>query len=95
MFNVVAIMACGVLVGYLLRRKNLSFVSKLISVAIAVLLFLLGVAVGLNQQIISNLTTLGFEALLITLGALSGSLFCAWLIYKWAFKPDNSTIEKE
>ncbi len=90
MLIVVGIMFLGVAIGYLLRGKmKLGAVSKAITYAIYVLLFLLGVSVGINPQIISNLTTLGVEALIITLAALAGSVLAAWGIYHLWFKTKN------
>lgn len=87
-------MLSGVLTGYFLRGKKISrWTGKAVSTAIFVLLFLLGVSVGINPKIIDNLTTLGIEALLITTGALVGSLLFAWAIYTFIFtskKPNNS-----
>lgn len=87
MLVVIGLMFLGVAIGYLLRGKmKLGGVSQAITYAIYVLLFLLGVSVGINPQIISNLTTLGVEALIITLAALAGSVFAAWGIYQMWFK---------
>lgn len=87
-------MAIGVLIGYLLRHRELRFISTLISFAIAILLILLGISVGSNQLIMNNLDSLGLEALIITLGALAGSLFFAWLIYKWGFQSKEIKSKK-
>lgn len=86
MFVVIGLMLSGVALGYLLRGKiGFGWASKAISLAIFALLFLLGVSVGINRQIMDNLATLGVEALVITIGALAGSLFFAWLIYRYFF----------
>lgn len=83
MFVVIAIMISGVLIGYLLRNHRLLFASKLITVLIWLLLFLLGVEVGDNGRVMSSLHTLGVEALVITVFALAGSLIAAWALWKW------------
>ncbi len=86
MFIVIGLMLSGVLIGYLFRsKKTLKWVGKALSIAIFALLFLLGISVGVNKQIMDNLATLGVEAMVITLGALAGSLLFAWLIYKYLF----------
>ncbi|MGL5682491.1 MAG: LysO family transporter [Marinifilaceae bacterium] len=90
MFKVIAVMFAGIALGYLFRNKDLQFIPKLISISIMLLLFLLGIAVGNNDQILSNLNTLGMEALLLTLGGLTGSVLCAWAIYKWVFNSKNN-----
>ena len=81
MFSIVGIMLTGVLVGYLLRNKNLSWIQSLITLFIWLLLFLLGIDVGGNQTIINNLHTLGIEALYLSIAAVLGSAFFAWLLW--------------
>lgn len=90
MLIVIGLMFLGVVIGYLLRGKmKFGGISKTITYVIYVLLFLLGVSVGVNPQIISNLTTLGAEAMVITLAALAGSVLAAWGIYHFWFKTNN------
>ncbi len=79
-------MILGIGVGYLFRKRNLSFISRLITVLIWVLLFVLGLEVGSNPQIVSNLGKLGLDALIITLGALLGSIILAALLWKFVNK---------
>ncbi len=85
MFKIVAIMLCGVMVGYLLRNKNLGFVPRLITIAIWVLLFLLGIAVGLNDAILNNLDTIGLQAFILSIGGVVGSVVLAWVVYRFFF----------
>ncbi len=95
MLIVLGLMLSGIFAGYFLRGKKVArWTGKAISLAIFVLLFLLGVSVGVNPQIMDNLTTLGIEAIIITIGALSGSLLSAWAIYKFLFaaKETEDTI---
>ena len=58
--------------GYLLRNKKMSFIGRIITALIWVLLFLLGIEVGSNPRIISGLQTLGLEAIALTLGGCLG-----------------------
>lgn len=69
MFIIIGIMLTGMLLGFLLRNKRLSWIHKIITLLIWVLLFLLGIDVGGNEAIIKGLHTLGLEALIITLAA--------------------------
>ena len=68
MLKIVMIMLCGIGTGYLLRNKKMSFIGRIITALIWVLLFLLGIEVGSNPRIISGLQTLGLEAIALTLG---------------------------
>ena len=53
MFIIIGIMFAGMLLGFLLRKQRLSWIHKVITVFIWLLLFLLGIDVGSNQEIIS------------------------------------------
>lgn len=88
MLTVVIIMVAGMLAGYLLRKRNrvISVSERLVTYAIYLLLFLLGVVIGTNPQIMENLHTLGLKALLITLGGVMGSITLAWGTYALFFK---------
>ena len=81
MLIIVAIMLCGIAVGYMLRNKNTRIVSRIITVLIWLLLFLLGIEVGSNPRIVMGMQTLGIEALLLTIGGAVGTTLCAWLLW--------------
>ncbi|MCC8188839.1 MAG: lysine exporter LysO family protein [Bacteroides sp.] len=81
MLIIIAIMFAGVLTGYLLRRKKLRFIPTAITVFIWLLLFLLGIEVGDNETLINSLSKLGAEAMILTLGAVAGSIFLSWLLW--------------
>ena len=73
MFVVISIMFGGIAVGYLLRRVELlQKIGKPISYTIFLLLFLLGITVGSNREIINNLSSLGGQALAISASATLG-----------------------
>jgi uncharacterized membrane protein YbjE (DUF340 family) len=88
MLTVIIIMTSGMVAGYFLR--NIKWISKPVGViitwAIYLLLFLLGISVGTNETIISNIGKIGIQALLLTIGAVSGSIFVSWLTYKYFFR---------
>ena len=80
-------MSIGIAFGYLLRKKNiLRKLSKPIGYTIYLLLFLLGISVGSNREIIENLPALGGQALLLAFAGTLGSVLAAWIIYKFIFK---------
>jgi len=87
MFIVFGIMVSGIVAGYFLRRiPNITFIGKLITGFIFLLLFTLGLSVGGNDVIVSNLSTIGVQALVITLAAVVGSVLAAWIVYKRFFR---------
>ena len=79
-------MLCGILIGYLARKRELSGIGRLITSLIWMLLFLLGIEVGSNKQIIESLGTLGLEALAITFAAIAGSCVAAWALWYFLYK---------
>lgn len=84
MFNVLALLAAGILTGYGLRNRSfIRYTGKWIAFTICLLLFLLGVAVGANRQLVENLPDLGFEGVVLALGATGGSVLAAWALYRW------------
>lgn len=86
MFTVIGIMLGGMCIGFALRNKRLSWIHRVIPVLIWILLFLLGVEVGSNRQIIEGLATIGLEAFVITLAAILGSCICAWALWYLLYK---------
>ena len=82
MFTVIGIMFLGIGVGYLMRRQSLSWTNKAITILIWLLLFLLGIEVGHNEEIIRSLPTLGLEAFAIALVCVLGSCLAAWGLWK-------------
>ena len=78
MFTVIGIMFVGIALGYLLRRQSLPWINKAITALIWLLLFLLGIEVGHNEQIIRSLPTLGVEAFAIAIVCVLGSCLAAW-----------------
>ena len=90
MLIIVAIMLCGIAVGYLLRNKNTRFVSHAITALIWLLLFLLGIEVGSNPRIVMGMQTLGIEALLLTIGGAVGTILFSWLMWKYVSRKEAS-----
>ena len=76
----------GIGVGYMLRPHSLKIIPRLITSLIWLLLFFLGMEVGNNQRLISNISTLGVEALLLTLGGILGSILLAWGLWNFVLK---------
>ena len=91
MFTVLAIMSAGIILGYLIRNKIrfIKYIDPSINIAIYLLLFLLGISVGGNRTVMDNLGSLGFNALLLAMGAVAGSVGLSYLTYKMFFATDK------
>ena len=90
MFTIIGLMLAGMLLGFLLRKRQLSVISKAITSLIWMLLFLLSIEVGSNEQIIKGIHTLGLEAFVLTIGGLLGSVIAAWVLWKILYKKGGS-----
>lgn len=75
-------MAAGIGAGYLLRRRPLRHLGKVISLLIWILLFLLGVEVGGDERIVKGIASLGLEAVVITFAGVCGCGVLALILWK-------------
>ena len=94
MFIVLIIMLGGMASGYLLRHQTglHRTVSQTIMPTVCILLFLMGISIGSQDQLIEHLSEFGKTALMLTIGAVAGSVICAWLVYRYFFiQMDRST----
>lgn len=82
MFTIIALMLAGMLAGYLLRKRDLKKIHSVITLLIWLLLFILGIEVGGNEQIVKGLHTLGMEAVILTIGGTLGSVIAAWALWR-------------
>jgi len=80
MFIVIACMLAGIFLGYVLRNRKLIFIHRFIITLIWLLLFLLGLEVGSNENVIRRFGSLGFQAFLLAAAATFGSVVFAWLL---------------
>lgn len=80
-------MFVGVALGYLFRRWSaVRYIASTTMLTILLLLFVMGSEVGRNEQLISNLGSLGGEALLIALAGVSGSVVAAKIVFRTVLK---------
>jgi uncharacterized membrane protein YbjE (DUF340 family) len=94
MFIVIATMSGGIIFGYLMRRHRLTHISRLKTGFIWVLLFVLGIEVGSNPNIMKSLHTLGFESLFIAVISTMGSVIAAMLLWKSVKKDEEKNNER-
>ena len=89
MFGVMIVMLSGVLIGYILRniRAIPALVSKIY--IIFLLLFVMGLSVGSNPQVIQGLGTLGLLGIAISVVSIAGSVFLSWIVYRHLFKKED------
>lgn len=87
MLAVIILFIVGFGVGLGVRRwlKSTKPIDKLVTIAIWMLLFILGASVGTNRLIMENLPTLGIWALIIAVGAIAGSIAVVAIIQHYFF----------
>jgi uncharacterized membrane protein YbjE (DUF340 family) len=95
MFIVIAMMFSGIAFGYLMRRHRFTHISKIIISFIWILLFVLGVEVGSNPNVMNSLHNIGVEALFIAGMSILGSAVAAMLLWKHVKKDEERRKEKE
>ena len=88
MIEIIIIMCAGIFAGTLLRGKKfmLAFLDRLTLAAIYLLLFLLGLSVGTDENIINSFPNIGFTAVILTLSAITGSVVLSWILYLSLFR---------
>ncbi len=88
MLTVVIIMMAGMLIGYSIknRKKLIKSVDSIISWLIYLLLFVLGASVGFNKVILNNIDAILLKVILLTVGAVAGSVIVSYFIYTLFFK---------
>lgn len=81
MFIPISLMLAGIALGFCLRRVAcLAQVQRAITPTILLMLFVLGLAVGSDDALMSNLPLLGGRALALTLAGVAGSMVAVMLI---------------
>ncbi|PID29539.1 MAG: DUF340 domain-containing protein [Candidatus Cloacimonadota bacterium] len=88
MLSVIVIVSVGMILGFILREKTKVFVinEKLVMYAIYLLLLFLGISVGSNEKIMSNLDMIGIKVITITVGAVTGSIIFSWILFNYMFR---------
>ena len=86
MLSIVATMITGIILGYLLRNKTITkHTGRSISLTIFIMLFIMGLNIGSNEQLISNLGEFGWQAAVISVSATCGSILASWIILRLFF----------
>jgi uncharacterized membrane protein YbjE (DUF340 family) len=88
MFIVLTFLFVGIVAGYLFRSRKVRFQNGLILTLIWVLLFLLGLEVGMNDNVVRKFGSIGLEAAVIAVAATLGSVIAAKLL--WGRTPKSN-----
>ena len=86
MYIPLGLMFVGILLGSLTRNRFKIKLSGAIMVVICLLLFVLGLELGHNKELLSSFATIGVSAIAISVLAVTGSCITGWLFYKFIYK---------
>ncbi len=87
MIEVILALIGGIAVGYLFRRKQfITTISRLSFPIVLLLLFSIGISIGLNDTLLENFHSLSFDALIITGFALAGTIACSFILWRTVLK---------
>jgi uncharacterized membrane protein YbjE (DUF340 family) len=88
MVSILLVLSAGILSGLVIIRKPLlhKVNNELMNWAIYLLLFMLGISVGTNKEVIENLGKIGYEAVTIAIASITGSVLLSALLFKVLFK---------
>ena len=91
MIVILVVLSAGILMGLLLigKPKLHQVNNQLLNWAIYLLLFLLGISVGTNEEVVKNLGKIGYEAIAISVASISGSVLLTGLLFKLLFKQNE------
>ena len=87
---VILIILAGAVVGYFIRNcPATKKIGTAIGIVIMLLLFVLGITVGANREVVTKFHLIGVEALLIAFAGTIGSILCGWVVYRYFFDKKN------
>jgi len=87
MFRILILLVLGVGVGYMLRGHSFVGVTKWsIQITVCVLLFVFGVSIGSDRNLIDNLYNFGWQAAVIACLGVLGSIVAARVAQRLFFK---------
>jgi len=89
MLPIVLSLLAGAAAGFLLRRRervHRAF-ERAMTLVVYLLLFMLGVLLGGNQEVLDRLAEVGVQAALLALAGVAGSVLFSAPVYRWFFRP--------
>lgn len=81
MWTIILFMALGILAGAVvpLKARQVDLLGKLQSAGVILLLFVMGLSMGLDRKLLSQLSTLGYKALIYAALTTLFSILCVYL----------------
>jgi len=91
MWIILGLLLFGILTGFLLSgfRAVNKIADVFVQYIIFILLFFMGVSIGMNREIADNIGEIGLYSFFITALSISGSILLAKLIFRFFFRKDE------
>jgi len=87
-YAVLFFLTTGMCCGFLLRRRSrlIRAADRLMAWCVYGLLFFLGVSVGVNETVVSQLGVFGVQGLVLAVGGIVGSVAAVYVLEVWLFR---------
>lgn len=90
MFSIVSVMLAGMVIGHFVQGSKLPRrIEHSTSLTILILLFVLGLSIGSNRLIVENLGHFGWQAAILAVLSLTGSIVAARIVFQVFFKKER------
>lgn len=91
MWGIFASLVFGIFIGRLniLPKRFAKNSNKITMLALAILLFAMGLSIGHNQEIFAQLNQMGLKALFIALFSILGSVLVLWFLQRKVFRSEE------
>lgn len=87
MFIVIGLLCLGMVIGYPFRNTRIfKGLDKSISYTVYVMLFIFGITIGANKELLEDIGSFGLQALVIALMTITGSAIASYFAYKLFLK---------
>jgi len=86
MLIIIVCILSGIIIGLILRQRFSMYIKKTITVLVWSLLFLLGLEIGHNPNVVNSISTIGLKAIVLAFLDVLGSAFAAWLLWHFVSK---------
>ncbi len=94
MFIVLGLLLAGAATGYLFRgRTFFKAIDQSTAYTIYAMLFIFGITIGANEELINDIAKFGMQATLLALSAILGSIVASYFAYK-IFLKKGGRLEK-
>ncbi|WP_378952859.1 LysO family transporter [Pelosinus sp. sgz500959] len=86
---------CLLGVSNIMTERWIGHLDKIIMVVLFILLIAVGIGIGNNQELINNLTLLGWKAMVIAILSTVGSVLTLWFVVSRVDFLKNNKIEEK